>query len=146
MGPLITLCQSLGLSYPNSTPAQFVSNRNYIHRWIEQNRKHTTEVVKTSKPNNHQIGQIFCMPIINDQCFLSPLSSWLTSIYCWNCFDCTRLLLHLQIRTVFYGQYKCTGPGSSFAGRVSWSKELTDEEAQPFISLIFIDGAEWIRM
>ncbi|XP_019422833.1 PREDICTED: probable pectinesterase 53 [Lupinus angustifolius] len=47
--------------------------------------------------------------------------------------------------TVFYGQYKCTGPGAGFAGRVSWSKELTDEEAKPFISINYIDGSEWIR-
>ncbi|ERN15196.1 probable pectinesterase 53 isoform X2 [Amborella trichopoda] len=47
--------------------------------------------------------------------------------------------------TVFYGQYKCAGPGASFAGRVSWSRELTDEEAKPFISLSFIDGSEWIK-
>lgn len=48
--------------------------------------------------------------------------------------------------TVFYGQYKCTGPGASFAGRVSWSRELTDSEAKPFTSLTFIDGSEWIKM
>ncbi|MQM01896.1 hypothetical protein Taro_034657 [Colocasia esculenta] len=48
--------------------------------------------------------------------------------------------------TVFYGQYKCAGPGASFAGRVAWSRELTDEEAKPFISLSFIDGSEWIRV
>uniref|UniRef100_A0A0E0DZ51 Pectinesterase n=1 Tax=Oryza meridionalis TaxID=40149 RepID=A0A0E0DZ51_9ORYZ len=48
--------------------------------------------------------------------------------------------------TVFYGQYKCTGPGASFSGRVSWSRELTDEEARPFISLTFIDGTEWVRL
>ncbi|XP_022731129.1 probable pectinesterase 53 [Durio zibethinus] len=48
--------------------------------------------------------------------------------------------------TVFYGQYKCTGPGANFAGRVSWSRELTDEEAKPFISLSFIDGSEWIKL
>ncbi|XP_050216843.1 probable pectinesterase 53 [Mercurialis annua] len=48
--------------------------------------------------------------------------------------------------TVFYGQYKCTGQGASFAGRVSWSRELTDEEAKPFISLTFIDGSEWIKI
>ncbi|KAL6006061.1 putative pectinesterase 53 [Asimina triloba] len=47
--------------------------------------------------------------------------------------------------TVFYGQYKCSGQGASFAGRVSWAKELTDEEAKPFISLSFVDGNEWIR-
>ncbi|KAF8407116.1 hypothetical protein HHK36_006241 [Tetracentron sinense] len=48
--------------------------------------------------------------------------------------------------TVFYGQYKCTGPGANYAGRVSWSRELTDEEAKPFISLSFIDGSEWIKL
>ncbi|CAN6337044.1 unnamed protein product [Urochloa humidicola] len=47
--------------------------------------------------------------------------------------------------TVFYGQYKCTGPGANYAGRVQWSRELTDEEAKPFISLDFIDGLEWLR-
>lgn len=48
--------------------------------------------------------------------------------------------------TVFYGQYKCTGPGASYAGRVSWSRELSDEEAKPFISLSYIDGSEWINL
>ncbi|KAL8094006.1 putative pectinesterase 53 isoform X1 [Apium graveolens] len=48
--------------------------------------------------------------------------------------------------TVYYGQYKCSGAGANFAGRVSWSRELSDEEAKPFISLSFIDGSEWIRI
>ncbi|RWR81761.1 putative pectinesterase 53 [Cinnamomum micranthum f. kanehirae] len=48
--------------------------------------------------------------------------------------------------TVFYGQYKCSGPGAEFGGRVSWSRELTSEEAKPFISLTFIDGQEWIKL
>ncbi|XP_015966594.1 probable pectinesterase 53 [Arachis duranensis] len=48
--------------------------------------------------------------------------------------------------TVFYGQYKCTGAGASFAGRVSWSRELTDDEAKPFLSLSFVDGTEWINL
>ncbi|KAJ1688093.1 hypothetical protein LUZ63_019483 [Rhynchospora breviuscula] len=48
--------------------------------------------------------------------------------------------------TVFYGQYKCSGPGANYAGRVSWSRELTDEEAKPFISMSFIDGFEWIKL
>lgn len=49
-------------------------------------------------------------------------------------------------RTVFYGQYKCTGAGANYAGRVAWARELTDEEAKPFISLTFIDGSEWIKI
>ncbi|GMN29199.1 hypothetical protein TIFTF001_002338 [Ficus carica] len=46
--------------------------------------------------------------------------------------------------TVFYGQYKCMGPGAGFEGRVSWSRELTPQEARPFISLGFINGYEWL--
>nr|TKS00238.1 hypothetical protein D5086_0000184510 [Populus alba] len=42
--------------------------------------------------------------------------------------------------TVFYGQYRCSGPGSDSGGRVSWSRELTEEQALPFISISFIDG------
>ncbi|CAH9101937.1 unnamed protein product [Cuscuta epithymum] len=48
--------------------------------------------------------------------------------------------------TVFYGQYKCSGPGSKYAGRVSWCRELTEEEAKPFITLSFIDGSEWLKL
>ncbi|XP_031096137.1 probable pectinesterase 53 [Ipomoea triloba] len=48
--------------------------------------------------------------------------------------------------TVFYGQYKCSGPGANFAGRVSWCRELTEEEAKPFITLGFIDGFEWLKL
>lgn len=48
--------------------------------------------------------------------------------------------------TVFYGQYKCTGPGADYSNRVSWSRELTDEEAKPFIDLSYIDGDEWIKL
>ncbi|GMH24019.1 hypothetical protein Nepgr_025862 [Nepenthes gracilis] len=46
--------------------------------------------------------------------------------------------------TVFYGQYKCFGPGADFGGRVSWSRELTRQEARPFISVGFVDGYEWL--
>ncbi|KAK9285444.1 hypothetical protein L1049_024637 [Liquidambar formosana] len=46
--------------------------------------------------------------------------------------------------TVFYGQYKCYGPGADFGGRVTWSRELTQQEAEPFTSLGFIDGYEWL--
>lgn len=45
--------------------------------------------------------------------------------------------------TVFYGQFKCSGPGAK-GGRVSWSRELTEEEAEPFLSLSFIDGDNWL--
>lgn len=48
--------------------------------------------------------------------------------------------------TVFYGQYKCMGPGANFSGRVSWSRELTDDEVKPFLSLSFLDGHNWINM
>eukprot|EP00249_Psilotum_nudum_P005830 c19254_g1_i2 orf=165-1298(+) len=49
--------------------------------------------------------------------------------------------------TVFYGQYKCSGPGASEIARVPWAHELTDEEAAPFLlygGLAFINGDMWV--
>lgn len=47
--------------------------------------------------------------------------------------------------TVFYGLYKCSGPGARDEGRISWSRDLSDTEAAPFMSSSFIDGQNWIR-
>ncbi|KAH7404828.1 hypothetical protein KP509_15G045300, partial [Ceratopteris richardii] len=47
-------------------------------------------------------------------------------------------------QTVFYGEYKCFGPGANTSGRVQWSKQLTPEQAQPFLSIAFIDGNQWL--
>lgn len=35
-------------------------------------------------------------------------------------------------KTVYYAEYKSTGPGAVRAGRVKWAKELTDKEAQEY--------------
>lgn len=45
---------------------------------------------------------------------------------------------------MFYGQFKCSGPGADFGGRVKWARELTKQEVEPFVSLSFIDGHEWV--
>lgn len=47
-------------------------------------------------------------------------------------------------KTVYYGQYKCTGVGANTTGRVNWSKDLTDSEAAPFLTWDFVDGNSWI--
>ncbi|KAH7440262.1 hypothetical protein KP509_04G098900 [Ceratopteris richardii] len=46
---------------------------------------------------------------------------------------------------VFFGQYKCSGPGAEQSERVGWSRELSDTEAAPFQSVSFIDGASWLE-
>ncbi|KAL6220708.1 hypothetical protein ACLB2K_008464 [Fragaria x ananassa] len=47
-------------------------------------------------------------------------------------------------KSVSFGEYKNTGPGSSMSKRVSFTKELSDADAKPFISLGFIDGSKWL--
>lgn len=47
-------------------------------------------------------------------------------------------------RTVFYGQYKCFGPGANEANRPAWSHELSDAQAAPFMTLGYIDGSLWV--
>ncbi|MCO5609506.1 hypothetical protein L7F22_063734 [Adiantum nelumboides] len=46
--------------------------------------------------------------------------------------------------TVYYGQYKCDGPGADESQRVAWSHELSDEEVIPFFNTSFIDGDTWL--
>ncbi|BBG99563.1 Pectin lyase-like superfamily protein [Prunus dulcis] len=41
-------------------------------------------------------------------------------------------------------KYKCSGPGSSVAGRVKYTKHLTDEQIKPFLSLGYIQGSKWL--
>ena len=47
--------------------------------------------------------------------------------------------------TVYYGEYKCYGPGADREQRVEWSKQLSDEEATVFLSKDFIGGKDWLR-
>ncbi|GLT54866.1 hypothetical protein SLA2020_280280 [Shorea laevis] len=46
--------------------------------------------------------------------------------------------------TVYYGEYKCSGPGSILSNRVSYAKRLSDAEAQRFLTLRFIQGSSWL--
>ncbi|KAE8008330.1 hypothetical protein FH972_004851 [Carpinus fangiana] len=45
---------------------------------------------------------------------------------------------------VYYGEYKCSGPGANFTGRVPWARMLRDEEAKPFIGIHFVEGYSWL--
>ncbi|KAK8497586.1 hypothetical protein V6N13_002988 [Hibiscus sabdariffa] len=45
---------------------------------------------------------------------------------------------------VYYGEYKCSGPGANFTGRVPWARILTDEEAEPFIGTYYVEGDTWL--
>lgn len=47
-------------------------------------------------------------------------------------------------RTVFYGQYECTGAGANESKRVGWSHELTASQADALSSMSFIDGSSWV--
>ncbi|KAK9699382.1 hypothetical protein RND81_08G170400 [Saponaria officinalis] len=47
-------------------------------------------------------------------------------------------------KTVYFGEYKNSGPGASRSGRAKFAKQLTDKEAELFISLEYIDAAKWL--
>ncbi|XP_073140513.1 putative pectinesterase 11 isoform X2 [Henckelia pumila] len=48
-------------------------------------------------------------------------------------------------RTAYYGEYRCYGPGASVSKRVDWSRNLSSQEAQPYLTEEFIGGSAWIR-
>ncbi|RVW98163.1 Pectinesterase PPME1 [Vitis vinifera] len=45
---------------------------------------------------------------------------------------------------VFYGEYKCMGPGADTSKRSKFTKELDDDGATPFITLNYIDASTWL--
>ncbi|CAK7336896.1 unnamed protein product [Dovyalis caffra] len=47
-------------------------------------------------------------------------------------------------RMVSFGEYKCKGPGSNPSSRVKFSKQLTPQQANAFISLAYIEGSKWL--
>lgn len=60
------------------------------------------------------------------------------------CFGSYGVVCLCGSRRVFYGEYKCSGPGANTTGRVAWARMLSDEEAQPFIGTYYIDGDSWL--
>ncbi|XVF73769.1 hypothetical protein PTKIN_Ptkin13bG0008300 [Pterospermum kingtungense] len=47
--------------------------------------------------------------------------------------------------TVYYGEYKCYGPGANTKKRVEWSQKLTVKEAEIFMTKNMIGGNSWMR-
>ncbi|XP_058086827.1 probable pectinesterase 68 [Magnolia sinica] len=47
-------------------------------------------------------------------------------------------------KTVFFGVYKCEGPGAAAVRGVSWARELDFETAHPFLAKSFVNGRHWI--
>ncbi|KAJ0092074.1 hypothetical protein Patl1_26387 [Pistacia atlantica] len=47
-------------------------------------------------------------------------------------------------KEVYYGEYKCMGPGADSTGRAKFSKTLSDAEAEPFLSMTYLDGNKWV--
>ncbi|XP_022727201.1 putative pectinesterase 11 isoform X2 [Durio zibethinus] len=47
--------------------------------------------------------------------------------------------------TVYYGEYKCNGPGADTSKRVQWSHRLSHDEAAPFLTKDIIGGRGWLR-
>lgn len=46
--------------------------------------------------------------------------------------------------TVFFGEFKSTGPGATPSKRVKYAKKLSQDQVQPFISLGYIQGSKWL--
>ncbi|KAJ0079077.1 hypothetical protein Patl1_23792 [Pistacia atlantica] len=47
-------------------------------------------------------------------------------------------------KKVYYGEYKCMGPGADSTRRAKFAKILSDAEAKPFLSMTYLDGNKWV--
>uniref|UniRef100_A0A0E0LSC6 Pectinesterase n=1 Tax=Oryza punctata TaxID=4537 RepID=A0A0E0LSC6_ORYPU len=48
-------------------------------------------------------------------------------------------------RTVFYGEFRCTGDGSNLSDRVPYAQKLSDVQVLPYLNTSFIDGDRWLK-
>ncbi|KAM0867210.1 hypothetical protein ACQ4PT_042138 [Festuca glaucescens] len=48
-------------------------------------------------------------------------------------------------RTVFYGEYMCTGEGANHSGRVPYTVNLSDEQVKPYLNTSYVDGENWLK-
>ncbi|KAF0887573.1 hypothetical protein E2562_002292 [Oryza meyeriana var. granulata] len=46
---------------------------------------------------------------------------------------------------IYYGEYKCSGPGALSSKRIGWSLVLSDVQAKPFTGTHFVYGDSWIQ-
>ncbi|KAI9122395.1 hypothetical protein K1719_007084 [Acacia pycnantha] len=46
--------------------------------------------------------------------------------------------------TVFFGEYHCFGGGANYSSRVSYGKQLKDNEAACFMNVSYINGNDWL--
>ncbi|KAK7378707.1 hypothetical protein VNO80_04153 [Phaseolus coccineus] len=47
-------------------------------------------------------------------------------------------------QSVFFGEYRCHGPGANYESRVSYAKQLRDNEANSYMDISYIDGNDWL--
>ncbi|GAU27731.1 hypothetical protein TSUD_215400 [Trifolium subterraneum] len=45
---------------------------------------------------------------------------------------------------LYHAEYKNHGPGARSEGRAPWSRQLSDEQAAPFLDINYIDGKNWL--
>ncbi|KAE8703481.1 Pectinesterase isoform 2 [Hibiscus syriacus] len=49
-----------------------------------------------------------------------------------------------RAKTVYHGEYKWTGVGAYSSGREPFAKQLTQKEAEPFLSLDYVNATKWL--
>ncbi|ONK65821.1 uncharacterized protein A4U43_C06F1320 [Asparagus officinalis] len=48
-------------------------------------------------------------------------------------------------QTVFFGEYRCSGPGANTTLRAAYGQQLNDTQASPFLNASYIDGDQWLQ-
>lgn len=54
------------------------------------------------------------------------------------------LVIDLAGSNIYHAEFHCHGPGYEPEKRAHWARQLTEEEAAPFMSIDYIDGTKWL--
>ncbi|RAL48863.1 hypothetical protein DM860_001183 [Cuscuta australis] len=53
-------------------------------------------------------------------------------------------LFSTYIRTVYFGEFDCSGPGANMTYRVPYAREMKQTEADPYLTTSYVDGDDWL--
>ncbi|KAG6539306.1 hypothetical protein ZIOFF_004471 [Zingiber officinale] len=133
-------CEMLSISAPVPTGLNFINGAVTAHGRTSANDNTGFSFVNCSIGGTGRIWLGRAWRPFSRVVFINTFMSDVVAPEGWNDFDDPN-----RDRTVFYGEYECSGAGASGAMRVAYAMKLNESEVVPFLNISFIGGEQWLQ-
>ncbi|XP_042461226.1 probable pectinesterase 8 [Zingiber officinale] len=133
-------CEMLSISAPVPTGLNFINGAVTAHGRTSANDSTGFSFVNCSIGGTGRIWLGRAWRPFSRVVFINTFMSDVVAPEGWNDFDDPN-----RDRTVFYGEYECSGAGASGAMRVAYAMKLNESEVVQFLNISFIGGEQWLQ-